>query len=270
MRTLGICGLSITSACRIGTAMDDWTERRARTGTGRYYCRREGHFSPDPRRVLVGHLAESSLYSAAAILLALLIGAASPGPSFVLVSRIALADSWRNGLAAAAGMGLGGTLFGALALAGLVALLQQAEWLYAALKVIGGSYLMYLGYVLWNRAAVPLAVVEARSASRSSPVRAFWLAFIVQVSNPKTAAVYASILAALLPASPPPWLLLALPLLIFLVETAWYGVVALVLSSSRPRAVYLAGKVLIDRIAGGLLASLGASLVVESIGGQRP
>jgi threonine/homoserine/homoserine lactone efflux protein len=212
-----------------------------------------------------GILPDSSLYGVAAILLALLIGAASPGPSFVLVSRIAVSESRRHGLAAAAGMGLGGTLFGALALAGLVALLQQVEWLYAALKLVGGSYLLYLGFVVWNHAAEPLVVVEARAASRSSVVRAFLVAFIVQVSNPKTAVVYASIFAALLPASLSVWLLLALPPLIFVIETTWYGVVALVLSSSRPRAVYLSGKVLLDRIAGGLLAGLGVSLVIEGI-----
>lgn len=44
------------------------------------------------------------------ILGTLLIGAASPGPSFVLVSRIAVTDSRLNGLTAALGMGLGGAL----------------------------------------------------------------------------------------------------------------------------------------------------------------
>ncbi|MEX0955011.1 MAG: LysE family transporter [Rhizobiaceae bacterium] len=211
---------------------------------------------------------ESAVHSAVAILLALVAGASSPGPSFVLVSRIAVSESRRNGVAAAAGMGLGGTVFGALALAGLAALLQQAEGLYAVLKVIGGAYLLYLGYCVWTHAAEPLAVEEARGTSGSS-VRAFWKAFIVQVSNPKTAAVYAGIFASLLPALPPLWLLLVLPPLIFLVETTWYGVVAMVLSSSHPRAVYLGGKVVLDRIAGGLLAGLGASLIVEGIGGPR-
>jgi len=42
------------------------------------------------------------------ILGALLIGAISPGPSFVLVSRIAITASRLDGFAAALGMGLGG------------------------------------------------------------------------------------------------------------------------------------------------------------------
>lgn len=42
------------------------------------------------------------------ILGALLVGAISPGPSFVLVSRIAVKMSRKDGLAAALGMGIGG------------------------------------------------------------------------------------------------------------------------------------------------------------------
>ncbi len=59
------------------------------------------------------------------ILGALLVGAANPGPSFVLVARTAIAVSRPAGLAAALGMGVGGVLFSALALLGLHALLSH-------------------------------------------------------------------------------------------------------------------------------------------------
>ena len=68
------------------------------------------------------------------ILGALLLGAMSPAPSFVLVSRIA-AGSRGDGLAAALGMGIGSAVFADLALFGLVAVLMQVEWLYLALRV---------------------------------------------------------------------------------------------------------------------------------------
>ena len=67
-----------------------------------------------------------SFYALSAILGALLIGAISPGPSFVLVARISIARSRRDGLAAALAMGVGGVILGSLALLGLRALLMQA------------------------------------------------------------------------------------------------------------------------------------------------
>jgi len=85
------------------------------------------------------------------ILAALLVGAMSPGPSFVLVSRIAVTGSRRDGIAAAFGMGLGGAVFATLALLGLIAVLQQIEWLFVILKVCGGLYLAYLGLLYLAR-----------------------------------------------------------------------------------------------------------------------
>ena len=89
---------------------------------------------------------------------AIAIGAMSPGPSFVLVSRISTANTRLHGLAAAVGMGLGGALFALLALAGLIALLERVEWLYLVLKVVGGIYLVYLGVMIWRGAREPISV----------------------------------------------------------------------------------------------------------------
>ena len=94
----------------------------------------------------------------AAILGAVLIGAISPGPSFVMVLRTSIALSRPDGLAAAVGMGLGGALFGTAALLGLTALLAQVEWLYVVLKLAGGAYLIYLAVRVWRGARQPLAI----------------------------------------------------------------------------------------------------------------
>ena len=53
------------------------------------------------------------------ILAALLLGAMSPGPSFVIVARNAIGLSRGDGLATALGMGIGGVFFSGIALLGL-------------------------------------------------------------------------------------------------------------------------------------------------------
>jgi threonine/homoserine/homoserine lactone efflux protein len=196
---------------------------------------------------------------------ALAIGAMSPGPSFVLVSRIAVTASRPNGLAAALGMGVGGATFGVLALAGLSALLQQVEWLHLALKILGGAYLIYLAMRIWRSAATPLIVDELGGSEKKPAARSFLIGLATQLSNPKTAIYYASIFAALLPAKPAEWLLFALPPTIFLIETSWYAVVALAFSSSGPRAAYLRFKAWVDRVAGAVLGVLGARLLIDGI-----
>lgn len=203
------------------------------------------------------------------ILGALLVGATSPGPSFVLVSRIAITASRLDGLAAALGMGLGGALFGTLALAGLSALLLQVEWLYMTLKLLGGAYLIYLGIRIWRGASAPLSLDTAAAFEKKTLLRSFSFAFVTQISNPKTAVVYGSIFAALLPASPPHWLLLALPPMIFLVEASWYAIVAFAFSANKPRAVYLRSKAWIDRTAGAVMGAMGLRLLIAGVQSQK-
>jgi threonine/homoserine/homoserine lactone efflux protein len=204
-----------------------------------------------------------SVITLAAILAALLIGAISPGPSFVLVARISIARSRRDGLAAALAMGVGGVILGGLALLGLRTLLMQAGWLYLGLKIVGGLYLLYLGVRLWRGASEPIAIAPGNDVG-SWPGRSFAVALATQLSNPKTAIVYGSIFAALLPAQAPLWMCLVLPPLILVVEAGWYMVVALAFSSALPRAAYLRSKRWIDRLAGAAMGALGVRLIVDS------
>jgi len=137
------------------------------------------------------------------------------------------------------------------------------------LKLAGGAYLVYLGIRIWRGANTPLSIDTFATFEGKSVLRSFSFAFVTQISNPKTAVVYGSIFAALLPASPPHWLLLALPPMIFLVEASWYAVVALAFSASTPRAVYLRSKIWIDRIAGAVIGALGVRLLMEGVQSQK-
>jgi threonine/homoserine/homoserine lactone efflux protein len=119
-------------------------------------------------------------------------------------------------------MGVGGMFHGALGLLGLPAVLAQAEYLYMALKVLGGRYLVWLAVALWRSAGQPIVISPATGERPRSFCRSFMLAAITQLSNPKAAIVYGSIFAAFLPAQPPVWTF-ATPLpAIFMVEAGWY------------------------------------------------
>ena len=193
---------------------------------------------------------------------ALAIGVVSPGPSFVMIARTAVATTRGEALAAAAGMGVGGFLFGVAALVGLQGLLLAVPSLYIALKVVGGLYLAYLGLRIWRGAAQPLQV-EAAAAGQAAKGRwrAFALGLATQVSNPKTAVVYASVFAAFLPQSFTLQFGAAVLALVLIIETGWYALVALGLSSERPRRAYLRCKRWVDRTAGGVMVLLGLKLV---------
>jgi threonine/homoserine/homoserine lactone efflux protein len=193
------------------------------------------------------------------VITALTIGVVSPGPSFVMVARTAVSSSRSDGVAAALGMGAGGVLFAVAALLGLQAFLLAVPSLYLVLKVLGGLYLAYLGLRIWRSAKEPISVVGVIS-ERTSKLKSLGSGFTTQVSNPKTAIVYASVFAAFMPATQSLAFDLVLIALVFTIETTWYAVVALALSSERPRLTYLRYKTWVDRIAGGVMIALGLKL----------
>jgi threonine/homoserine/homoserine lactone efflux protein len=197
----------------------------------------------------------------ASILVALLLGAMSPGPSFVMVARNAIGLSRADGFATALGMGMGGIVFSGVALAGLYTLLAAVEWLYMGLKIVGGVYLLHLAFKIWQGASQPISMDGDKMARKRSWKKSFRVGLTTQLSNPKTAIVYGSIFAALLPQHPPMWCYVVLPPLVFAVEAGWYAVVALCFSSARPREIYLRMKAWVDRLAAGAIALLGLRLI---------
>lgn len=210
----------------------------------------------------------STTFALLSILGALLLGAISPGPSFVMVSRVSIGVSRRDGLAAAFGMGTGGAILGTLALLGVSTLLTQLPWLYEGLKLFGGGYFLYLGIRIWRGASAPPALRDDVKIDDAGLWHSFLLALTTQLANPKTVIVYAGIFSALLPRTPSPWLLVVLPPMIFLVEVTWYAVVALAFSTAPSRSIYLNSKGGIDRLVGGILGALGVTLIVGTVGPQ--
>lgn len=196
---------------------------------------------------------------------ALCIGAASPGPSFVMVARTAASAGRPHGLNAALGMGFGGMLYAIASLLGLNALFAAVPALYLALKLMGGIYLAYLGWRIWRGASQPLEISsDAPPAEPGAARRSLLLGFTTQASNPKTAIVYASIFAAFLPASPSLLFQLAVVAVVFCIEAGWYALVAVALSATGPRNTYLRCKKWVDRAAGAVLGALGVKLAVST------
>ena len=205
---------------------------------------------------------DANLIAVATISGALALGAMSPGPSFILVARTAVASSRRAGMGAALGMGMGAVVIALVALLGLHTLLAAVPWLWLTLKTVGGLYLLWMAFKMFRHAHKPLDVDKNASAGKSFR-RALMSAFLTQISNPKTAVVFAGIFAALLPSHITPAMYVALPTAALVVDGLWYAFVAYALSSSGPRKTYLRYKAVFDRIGGSVMAVLGIKLIVK-------
>jgi threonine/homoserine/homoserine lactone efflux protein len=160
-------------------------------------------------------------------------------------------------------------LFSILALLGLTAVVAGAPTLYLIFRVVGALYHIRLGWRIWRGAAERLAEIAPYQAAAESQANAFFRGLLTQLSNPKTAVVYGSVFAALLPPHLPRAAALTMPVLVFALETSWYALVAVILSAAGPRAAYLRAKTTLDRIAGGVMTLLGAKLLYDAMAGGR-
>ncbi len=204
----------------------------------------------------------STALAIVSIVAALAMGAVSPGPSFVLVARTAAAAGRREAFATALGLGCGAFAFAVMALLGLHAVFAAVPWAYTALKLGGGVYLIYLAYRIWRSAKEPLpSLALAGRPQQATLKRAYLRGLATQLSNPKTAVVFASVFAALMPEHPAPAFYLIVPVAAFIIDAGWYTIVACALSSAAPRAVYLRYKAFIDRLAGSVMGLLGLKLI---------
>ncbi len=189
-----------------------------------------------------------------------MLGAMSPGPTFIYVAKNSIAISRKHGLFTALGTGTGAAIFGLLAVMGLQAVLLAVPSAYLALKICGGLYLLYLAYKIIKHAKEPMDTTSGE-VSPMSYKYAYRLGLITQMSNPKIAIVLASIFTALLPKEIPNYYYVVLPVLCFFIDAGWYSLVAVVLSAEGPRKVYLKSKKIFDRIAGGVMTLLGLKLI---------
>jgi len=197
-----------------------------------------------------------------AIWLANILATMSPGPGFALVARSAAEQSRRAGVASALGMTVGAVAWAAAAIFGLALLFAQLAWLYRAVQVAGGAYLVYLAVAIWRGAARPAD--PGNGAAAGGPARAFLVGAAVQLSNPKVAVFFGSVFVALLPAHAPVWVWIATLAMVLVNETVWYTLVALAFSAPATRRAYGHAKLWLDRAVAGFLGALGAKLLLDA------
>ena len=187
-----------------------------------------------------------------------LLAVISPGPSFLITARTAVARSRIEGVKVAAGLSLGTVVWSGGALFGLNVLFHAVPALFLAMKVAGALFLLWIAWQIFRHAAEPLDMQMAADGNHGN---SFWKGVWVQLSNPKVIVFFGSIFVAMLPENPPLWLLLALLFIVSFNEFWWYSAVALFFGSGPVRRIYLKSKAWIDRATGLFLGALGLRLL---------
>lgn len=193
-----------------------------------------------------------------------LLAAASPGPTFVIVSRYSIGEPRARTFLVVGGVLLADLGWAVLAACGLGTLILRYPSTYAVLQIAGAAYLIWLGGKMLLVVAPNRPTVLINGGSRpifaGGAIRAGFLANMI---NPKSIAYYTSLFVVMIPAQPPIWLFAAVIGTALLVSTAWWIAVALFFAMPPVRAVYERARRSIEAIMGGVLVCLGVRLALS-------
>ncbi|MBP1850106.1 LysE family translocator [Rhizobium halophytocola] len=193
------------------------------------------------------------------------VAAITPGPNFFLTVRTVLESGRSAGMASAAGTVVGTICWGIAGWFGVSAVFAVAPYAYVFLKLLGGTYLIWLGL----RVLVRLRrgeTADAGTVERPRPDfrRNFLLGLATNLANPKTALFVASLFMATLPRNPD-WLHGASAVAIMaVVSTLWYTVVLSALSHPKVLAGYRRGRKWVDAAAGAIFVGFGLRLLASA------
>lgn len=133
------------------------------------------------------------IYSSLALMGAMFLLAASPGPGlFAVVSR-ALASGFSHASVVVMGLILGDIIYLLLAIYGLSAIAAIMGEFFSIIKYMGGVYLLYLGYKIWTSKVDEKNIEAIKEISWSAN---FFSGLFITLGNPKVIVFYLGFLPA--------------------------------------------------------------------------
>jgi threonine/homoserine/homoserine lactone efflux protein len=190
-----------------------------------------------------------------------MMGAMSPGPSLAVVLKHSLSGGMKNGMLAALSHGFGVGLYAAASLLGLGALMLQFPTVYQFLVYLGAAYLAYLGLkILFSKPNDSELNIQQSEVSSSKALQdGFAIAFL----NPKLAIFFLALFSQFIdPENLTLNIGIIMCLTVFVIDTGWYLLVALLTEVSKKRFGFTKQNIWLDRLLGAIFIALAIKVVV--------
>ncbi len=188
----------------------------------------------------------------------------TPGPNLFITLQTSVKDSRLAGLFVVLGTCTGTIIWSIAGYFGIAYLFATLPWIYTILKVIGGSYIIYLGAVSIISSCKPNVKPQIPEKSAQHLYEAYWKGLITNLSNPKTAMFITSLFASVLPKDPAIYSGIKIAAVMVLISFVWYSFVVLLFSSSAFRGAYHRIRRWIEGFAGMIFIMFGVKLVFGS------
>ncbi|PSU33505.1 LysE family translocator [Photobacterium lutimaris] len=208
-----------------------------------------------------------------------ILAVATPGANVLLTINTALQYSRKLAMFSAFGVSTAILLWAFLGGSGLVILLSTFPQLFSVMKVVGGSYLLYLGLrqIYQTRKTKRLGELpQGQQILSPSNRKVFISAFITSILNPKTGFFVVSLFSVAMPGSMPGTLpgsepgamnttmILAIMLTMSSITLCWHLFLAMAFSHQSAKSVYARISGVMDYVTGGLFTVFGIKVMASS------
>jgi threonine efflux protein len=184
----------------------------------------------------------------------------SPGPNFLVLTKVAASESRRHGIVTAIGITSASALYATLAIAGMGLLLTRSPNAQLILRAAGGAYLLYKGVTTIRRAA-PLRDDTVVTTRRQNLQQAYFTGLLTNLTNPQAVVFFSSVFAALLSPGLKPWAGSAGVATVAAASLSVNLATVMMFSFTGVQQRYLRAKKWIDRLSGLLLGGFGVRLL---------
>ena len=192
-----------------------------------------------------------------------LLAAASPGPDFVMVSQQSLSNGRSSGILCSLGIACGLSVHIIYSVLGLAAVIANSVSLLFIIKLLGGSYLVYLGIKGIRSKPKRQGQEETKGISHCSPLKTIGKGFLCNVLNPKAPIYFVSLFTIVLSPDIPLHFIAIYGVRIMLLQFLWFSLVALLLSSPPVSRRFNTCGHYVDRVLGGAMIALGVKVITS-------
>lgn len=192
------------------------------------------------------------------------VAVVTPGPNFFITVQTTVNQSRIAGMFVVLGICTGTILWAMAGYFGIAYLFTIAPWIYLSLKIVGGSYLIYLG-IKFIISSNPSKNRLNRPVSASRSYFQSWRrGFFTILANPKTAMFITSLFASVFPKEPTLWIGMISILLMTVISFTWYSAVVILFSSKKIIKFYQRIQYGIEGFAGAVFIAFGTKLILEN------
>ncbi len=195
---------------------------------------------------------------------AFLLAIASPGPNILAVIGTSMSVGRRSGISLAVGVASGSFTWALLTVFGLSAILATYASALLLIKIFGGLYLLWLAYKSFKSAALKHDIeVHELSGGGRTPFGYLQRGYIIQMTNPKAALAWISIISLGMQEDAPLWVGGAIVTGTFILSIIIHVLYAVAFSTPAMVRLYGKSRRVIQGVLGAFFAFAGLRLLMS-------